>query len=128
AARRKSTSPKPKFNESWIGGVRVKANSQHSGKRKTGARFSPAFSMERRSALLSHLQFGTRTLGLKITARSQANFDRRMPITLMRPNTESEIGRAAVARLRAKLLAAQPQAQCRQRPCPRRMTSATLAP
>src|SRR6266576_3339842 len=102
AARRKSTSPKPTFNESWIGGARAKANSRHSGKRKTDARFCPAFLKGRHSVLLSPLPFGTRMLGLKITGRSQANFDPHTPIILMRPNMESETGRAAAARQRAK--------------------------
>src|SRR6266403_3382255 len=102
AARRKSTSPKPIFNESWIGGVRVKANSRHSGKRKTVARFCPVFSKEKRSVLLSPLPIGTRMLGLKITARSQANFDPHTPIILMRPNKEPKPGRAAAELQRAK--------------------------
>src|SRR2546430_13896296 len=109
AARRKSRFPKSIFNESWIGGARVKANSRHSGKRTTVARFYPVFSKEKRSVLLSPLPFGTRMLGLKITARSQANFDRHTPIILMRPNMESETGRAAAARQQIG------RASCRER-------------
>src|SRR6266581_292141 len=84
------------FNESWTAVARAKANSRPSGKRKTGARFCPAFLKARRWGLLSQLQFGTETLGLKITSRSQANFARHTPIILMRRNTEFETGRAAV--------------------------------
>src|SRR5438270_9297590 len=110
-----SRSPNLIFKKSWIGVVRVKANSRPSGKRRTGARFSPAFLKGRRSGPLSQLQFGTKTLDLKITSRSQANFGRHTPIILTRPNTESETGTAAVARLRAKRLDASPQARLRER-------------
>src|SRR5881397_1583288 len=102
AARLGSTFPNQTFNASWIAGVRVKANSLHSGKRKTTARFSPVFLKGKPWALLSHLQFETKTLGLKITARSHANFDRHTPIILTRRNTEFETGTAGVERLRAK--------------------------
>src|SRR5437667_9875825 len=90
------------FNENWTGVVRVKANSRHSGKRKTGARFCPAFLKARRLGLLSQLPSGTETLGLKTTSRVQTNFGRHTPIMLMRRYTGSETGRAEVARRRPK--------------------------
>src|SRR6266516_592192 len=112
--RRGSRSPNLRFKKSWIGVVRVKANLRPSGRRKTSARFSLAFLKGKRSGLPSHLRFGTETLGLKITLRSQANYGRHTPITLMRPNTESETGRVAVARLRAKRSDASPRARLRK--------------
>src|SRR5205809_1551692 len=101
-ARRSSKSLKPKFNESWIVVARAKANSRLSAKRKTDANFCPAFSKVKRSGRRSQFLFETKTLDPKITAKSRGNFDRRMRITLTRRNTESEIGTAAVARLRAR--------------------------
>src|SRR5437762_3906565 len=116
------------FSESWTGAVRVKVNSRPNGKRKTGARFSPAFLKAGRSGLLSQLQFGTETLGLKIISRSQANFARHTPIILMRRNTEFETGRAAVARPRAKRLDGSPQARLRKGYCLRCMPTLKSSP
>src|SRR6266436_3236681 len=116
------------FNESWTAVARVKANSRPSGKRKTGARFCPAFLKAGRSALRSQLRFGTETLGLKITPRSQANFARHTPIILMRRNTEFETGRAAVARLRAKRLDGSPQARLRKKYCLRCLPTSKSSP
>src|SRR5439155_945599 len=78
------------------------APARKSAKRKTGANFCPAFLKAEHSGRRSQFLLGTKTLDPKITAKSRANFDRRMPITLTRPNTESETGRGAVARLRVK--------------------------
>src|SRR6266496_748029 len=116
------------FNGNWTAVARVKANSRPSGKRKTGARFCPAFLKARRSGLLSQLQFGTETLGLKIISRSQANFARHTPIILMRRNTEFETGRAAVARPRAKQSDESPQARLRKGYCLRCMPTLKSSP
>ena len=69
------------------------------------------------SAPRSRFSFGTKTLDPKITAKSHANFDRRMPTTLTRPNTESETGRAAVVRLLAKQLVASRLAPSQRKYC-----------
>jgi len=74
------------------------------------------------------IQFGTETLGLKITSRSQANFARHTPIILMRRNTEFETGRAAVARPRAKRLDGSPQARLRKGYCLRCMPTSKSSP
>src|ERR1043166_5278320 len=86
-------------NETSIAVARAKASSRHSGKRKIDAKFYPEFLKGKRSALQSQFLSGTKMLDLKITARSQANFALRTPITLTRRNTESETGRAAAAPL-----------------------------
>src|SRR5215467_8568308 len=101
-AHRVSRFPKRRFNETWIAAVRVRANSLRSAKKKTSAKFCPAFLKEKRSALRSQFSFATKTLDRKITARSRANFDPRTPITPTKRNTEFETGMAAVARLRVK--------------------------
>src|SRR6266576_7230584 len=121
-ARRASKFLKPKFNESWIVVARAKANSRLSEKRKTDANFCPAFLKAERSGRRSQFLFGTKTLDPKITAKSRANFDRRMPITLTRLNTESETGRAEVARLRVKRSVVSRRVRLRKkycRPCTR---------
>src|ERR1041385_7020577 len=102
--RRESTFAKRTFNTSWIAVAPAKANLRRSGKRKTDARFSRAFSKGKHLALLSRLWFAIKMLDLKITARSQTNFGRPMPTTPTRPNTEFETGREAAARLRVKQL------------------------
>src|SRR6266480_3598715 len=116
-ARRASKFLKPKFNESWIVVARAKAKSRLSAKRKTDANFCPAFLKVKRSGRRSQFLFGTETLDRKITAKLRANFDRRTPITPMRPNTESETGRAAVARLRARRLVASRPVRLQKKHC-----------
>src|SRR2546430_16311274 len=101
-ARHASKFPKQKFNEIWIVVAQVKANLRLSAKKRTDANFSRAFLKAEHSGRRSLFLLGTKTLDPKITAKSRANFDRRTPITLTRPNTESETGRGAVARLRVK--------------------------
>src|SRR5205085_8812173 len=113
--RRRSTSLKSTFNESWIAVVRVKAKSRHSEERKTDARSSLAFSKGKRSALLSRLWFAIKMFALRITARLRGNSGRHTPISRMRPNTEFAIGRAVVGHLHAKRLAASPRAQLRKK-------------
>src|SRR5436190_2461204 len=117
-ARRASKFLKPKFNESWIVVARAKANSLLSAKRKTDANFCPAFLKVKRSGRRSQFLFATKTLDPKITTKLHGNFDRHMPITLTKPNTESEIGRAAVERLRAKRSVASRRARLQKKPCP----------
>src|SRR5262249_31868648 len=97
-----------------------------SGKKKIDAKFCPAFLKEGRSGRRSQFLFGTKTLDPKITAKSRANFDRPMPITLTRPNTESETGRAAVARLRAKRSVAWRQVRLQRKHCPPSMRTSIL--
>src|SRR6267142_7070350 len=117
-ARHASKFPKRKFNESWIVVARVKANSRLSEKRKTDANFCPAFLKAERSGRRSQFLFGTKMLDPKITAKSRANFDRRTPIILTKPNTESETGRAAVARLRVKQSVASRRVRSQEKHCP----------
>src|SRR5215831_4864134 len=117
-ARRASKFPKRKFNESWIGVALVKANSQHRGKRKIGAKFCPAFLKGKRSGRRSQFLFGTKTFDRKITARLRTNFVRRMPISPTKPNTESETGKEAVERLRAKRLVASRRVRLQKKHCP----------
>src|ERR1043166_6592015 len=111
--RRESTFAKRTFNTSWIAVAPAKANLRRSGKRKTDARFSRAFSKGKHLALLSRLWFAIKMLDLKITARSQPNFGRPMPTTPTRPKTEFETGRAAVVRRRAKRWGASQPARLR---------------
>src|SRR5215211_753700 len=101
-ARREWKFPKRRFNENWIVVAQVKVNSVRSGKKKIDAKFYRAFLKEKRSGRRSQFLSGTKTLDRKITGKSRANFDHRMPITLTRPSTESETGRVAVAHLREK--------------------------
>src|SRR5258705_4832368 len=117
--RHASKFPKRRFNESLIVVAPVKANLRLSAKRKTGANFCPAFLRAERSGRRSPFLFGTKTLDPKTTAKSRANFDRRMPITLTKPNTEFETGRAAVARLRVKRSVASRRARLRREQCSR---------
>src|ERR1700741_3447757 len=105
-ARRASKFPKRKFNETWIVVVRVKAKSVRNGKKKIDAKFYRAFSKEKRSGPRLPYLLGTKMLDRKTIAKSQSNFDHRMPITLTSPNTGSETGRAVAARLRVKRLVA----------------------
>src|SRR5260370_24132225 len=118
AARHALKFPKRKFNESWIVVARVKANSRLSEKRKTDANFCLAFLKAERSGRRSQFLLGTKMLDPKITAKSRTNFDRRTPITPTRPNTESEIGRAAVARLLARRLVASRRGRVAKKNCP----------
>src|SRR5258705_13060348 len=119
AARHASKFPKRKFNESWIVVARVKANSRLSEKRKTDANFCLAFLKAERLGRRSQFLFGTKMLDPKITAKSRANFDRRTPIIPTRPNTESETGRAAVARLRVKQSVASRRVRLQRKHCQR---------
>src|SRR6266700_1518368 len=104
-----------RFNESWIAVARVKANSLRNGRKKIVARFFPAYSKVKRLAHLLRFWCAIKTLGRRITWRSQENFGRHMPISLTRPNMEFATGRVAVARWRARPLAGSQRAQSRKR-------------
>ena len=52
-------------------------------------------------------------------AKSRANFDPRMPITLTKPNTGSETGKAAVAPLRVKQSVVLRRVRLQKKYCPR---------
>src|SRR5438094_894997 len=117
-ARHASKFPKQKFNEIWIVVAQVKANLRLSAKKRTDANFSRAFLKAEHSGRRSLFLLGTKTLDPKITAKSRANFDRRTPITLTRPNTEFETGRAAVARLRVKRSVASLRVRLQKKHCP----------
>src|SRR6476646_1962369 len=117
-ARHASKFPKRKFKESWIVAARGKANRRLSAKKRTGARFCQAFLKGEHSGPRSPFLSGTKTLDLRITVKSRANFDRRMRITPTRQSTESETGRAAVARLRVKRSVASRRARLQKKLCP----------
>src|SRR5918996_6142514 len=93
AALRRSTYPKRKFSENWIGVGRGKANLPRNGKRKTVARSFPVYSKAKRSAHPLPFWCATKTLGPRITWRSQQNFGPHMLILLTRPHMEFAIGR-----------------------------------
>src|SRR5215813_763928 len=120
-ARRALRFLRRRFNETSIAVAQAKASSRRSGKRKIDAKFYPAFLKGKRSALRSQFLSGTKMLDLKITARLQANFALPTPITLTRPNTEFETGRAAVAPRHAKQLVGSRRVQLRRRFCQRSM-------
>src|SRR5262245_19876322 len=127
-ARHVSRFPKAKFNENWIAVVPGKANSRLSEQRKTNVKFYLAFSREERSERPSQFLSGTKMLDRKITTKSRANFDRRMPIILTRRNTESETGRVAVAPPRVKRSAASPRARLREKHCLPCMQTSSSSP
>src|SRR5207249_6160357 len=102
AVRRKSTSPKLKFNESWTAVARAKAKLRRNARKKIAARFFLACSQVKRSAHPSRFWCTTKTLGRRITLRLRENFDHHMPISLMRPSMEFGTGRVVAARRRAK--------------------------
>src|SRR6266496_5847907 len=87
-----------RFNESWIAVARVKANSLRNGRKRIVARFFPVYSKAKRLGHLLRFWCAIKTLGRRITWRSEANFDRPMLISLTRPNMEFGTGSFAVAR------------------------------
>src|SRR5215469_455220 len=113
--RRGLTFAKRTFNACWIAVGQVKANSQHSAKRRTVAKSCRAFSKGKHWVPLSPLRFEIKTLDLKTTERSPANSGRPTPITLTKPSTEFAIGRAAAARLLVKQSAASQRARSQKR-------------
>src|SRR5439155_14134333 len=106
-----------RFNESWIAVAQAKANSLRNGRKKIVARFFPAYSKAKRLAHLLQFWSAIKTLGRRITWRSQENFDRHMLISRTRPNMEFGTGRVGVARRRARPLAGSQRAQLRKRYC-----------
>src|SRR5438309_11929925 len=108
-----------RFNESWIAVAQAKANSLRNGRKKIVARFFPAYSKAKRLAHRLRFWSAIKTLGRRITWRSQENFDRHMPILLTKPNMEFATGRVAVARRRARPLAGSQRAQLQKRYCRR---------
>src|SRR6266576_3302602 len=104
-----------RFNKSWIAVAQAKANSLRNGRKKIVARFFPAYSKAKRLAHLLRFWCAIKTLGRRITGRSQENFDRPMLISLTRPNMEFGTGRAAVARRRARPSAGSQRVQSRKR-------------
>jgi len=101
-ALRVSQSPKRTFSASWIAVVRVKANSRRQRKEEDQCEILSGIFEGKTIGTPIAIAVGTKTRGLKITARSRPNFGRHMPTTLTSQIPESETGRVVAARLRAK--------------------------
>src|SRR6516225_2162117 len=92
--RQKSRSQQPKFSSSWINVGQDKARLRRSDRKKIAVKFCPEFSRARRWGRQLEFGFETKPRAPRIPLKSKRNFDRRMPISLTKRNTESGIGRA----------------------------------
>src|SRR5438445_4373527 len=124
---RRLTSPKLTFNASWIGVVPVKAKLQRNDKRRTAAKFSPAFLKEKRSGRRSGSSFVTRMPDRRIMLKSQANFDHHTRTSPMKRSTEFETGRAGDALPPAKPSGVLLRAWSREECCTLSLQRSTLS-